>query len=120
VPLAEEGILKGPILDHVLDLYLRRFKETRIRALILGCTHYPFFRKAIERYFNGKVMVLDSATWTVRAVTQALAAHHLTANRGRVAMDGHRFLVTDFPEKFRKSGEFFLGKKIPVVEKVRL
>jgi glutamate racemase len=119
VPLAEEGILKGPILDHVLDLYLRPFKG-KVRALILGCTHYPFFRKAIENYFKGRVRVLDSAIWTVRAVAETLLREGLVSGRRRVSMQEHRFMVTDLPEKFKRSGEFFLGRRLGNVEKVRL
>lgn len=120
VPLAEEGVLKGPILDKVLELYLKPFKRHHIKAIILGCTHYPFFRKAIEQYFNKKVQVLDSATWTVRAVIKELEANRLESSRKKVKMSEHHFLVSDFPERFRQSGEFFLGRKIPVVEKIRL
>ncbi len=120
VPLAEEGVLEGPILDNVLDMYLKPFKQKKIKAIILGCTHYPFFRKAIEAYFNGKVQVLDSATWTVKAVSEELAIQSLFSSKKRVSMKEHHFMVSDYPEKFRKSGEFFLGQKIHVVEKVRL
>ena len=120
VPLAEEGVLDGPILDHVLDLYLRPLKKSGIRALILACTHYPFFRKKIERYFDDKVFVLDSASWTAKSVQMALKMNFITSGTGRVKPGAHRFLVTDYPEKFRKAAGLFLGQDLAGVEKISL
>jgi glutamate racemase len=120
VPLAEEGITTGPIADNVIDLYLRPFKKKGIKAIILGCTHYPFFGDKINKYFLGKVKVLDSATWTARVASETLKTFGLGSGKKRVAMDEHHFMVTDYPEKFKATGELFLGSQIPLVEKVGL
>ncbi len=120
VPLAEEGITNGPIADHVLDLYLRHFKKKAIKAIILGCTHYPFFRDKIVKYFNGKVKVLDSATWTADSVAKMVQAMRIASGKKRVDLDMHHFMVTDFPEKFKSTGELFLGAEIPLVEKITI
>lgn len=120
VPLAEEGVLDGPIVDHVLDMYLKPFKRMRIRALILACTHYPFFKRRIEEYFDGRVFVLDSASWTAKSVATALRMNFITSGAGRVKMGKHRFCVTDYPEKFRRAARLFLGQDLACVEKVDL
>lgn len=120
VPLAEEGITSGPLADHAIDLYLRPFRKKGIKAIILGCTHYPFFREKIEKYFLGKVKVLDSATYTARVAAETLKANKLESGLKKVPMDEHHFMVTDYPEKFKATGELFLGTSIPLVEKVAL
>jgi glutamate racemase len=118
VPLAEEGILGGPILDHVLDLYLKHLKKKNLKAVILGCTHYPFFKKQISAYFKGEVQILDSATWTAKKVSETLDELYIKSGASPIKMKHHRFLVTDYPEKFKKTGEQFLGQEIPLVEKI--
>jgi glutamate racemase len=120
VPLAEEGVLDGPIVDRVLDMYLSPMKARGVQALIMGCTHYPFFRGGIEAYFGGQVKVLDSATWTARAVQEAMEQRFIKSGAAPQPMKMHRFFVTDFPEKFRRTGERFLGQALPFVEKIRL
>jgi len=39
VPLVEEGLLGGKIVDEVVRMYLGRLKKQEIDATILGCTH---------------------------------------------------------------------------------
>ncbi|OGJ86083.1 MAG: glutamate racemase [Candidatus Raymondbacteria bacterium RifOxyA12_full_50_37] len=120
VPLAEEGVVHGPIVELVLDMYLKEFVPRGLKALILGCTHYPFFKQGISAYFQGKVDVFDSATWTARATAAELERRGLCAEREPVSVLDHRFVVTDHPIKFRKTGEAFLGQAISKVMKVTI
>ncbi len=48
VPLIEQGIVSWIEIDVLLGEYLSRFSPD-IEALVLGCTHYPFIRKSIEK-----------------------------------------------------------------------
>lgn len=48
VPLIEQGILSGSEIDILLREYLSQFSPD-IEALVLGCTHYPLIRDAMER-----------------------------------------------------------------------
>ena len=41
VPVIEENILQGPILDAVIDGYARPTEAEDVDALVLACTHYP-------------------------------------------------------------------------------
>ena len=52
VPLVEEEIVDGEILNATLTHYFRE-KETP-DALILGCTHFPIIETALQKYF-GKI-----------------------------------------------------------------
>ncbi|OGS34420.1 MAG: glutamate racemase [Elusimicrobia bacterium RIFOXYB2_FULL_49_7] len=120
VPLAEEGILDGPIVEAVLERYLKPFRKKGLRALILACTHYPFFRKRIEDYFKGKVFVLDSATWTAQTARLTLEMNFMATDIERTDMNSHRFMVTDFPEKFKRLGGQFLGETMTQVESITI
>jgi len=49
VPLAEAGWIDNEIAKLTLKEYLKPFKNIDISELILGCTHYPLFKKLIKQ-----------------------------------------------------------------------
>ncbi len=51
VPLVEEGILEGKIVDDVFELYFKDIDKNSIDIIILGCTHYPFLEKSFKKHF---------------------------------------------------------------------
>jgi glutamate racemase len=52
--------------------------------LVLGCTHYPFLRPAIERVVGGKMAVIDPAPAVARQTARMLARLDLEADHQRV------------------------------------
>ncbi|AFI06090.1 glutamate racemase [Helicobacter cetorum] len=50
VPLIEEGILEGELLETCMHYYFAPLSVLP-RAIILGCTHFPLIAKKIESYF---------------------------------------------------------------------
>jgi len=58
VPIVEEGILEGSVLNEMLHYYLKDIKEPD--AIILGCTHFPLIAKEIAKYFNNKPILIHS------------------------------------------------------------
>ncbi len=59
VPLVEEGLWDGPITTAILDLYLTQLTGTKADTLILGCTHYPFIRQALEQRIQAQSTNMD-------------------------------------------------------------
>ena len=59
VPIVEEGIFDGPVLQEMLKYYFKDIKNPD--AIILGCTHFPLISKAISEYFNNEPLLIDSA-----------------------------------------------------------
>jgi glutamate racemase len=58
VPIVEEGIFRGSILDEVMDYYFKEIKSPN--AIILGCTHFPLISSAIEGYFDKSPIIIHS------------------------------------------------------------
>ena len=57
VPLVEEGIVEGRIVDEVFELYFGGINKNEIDYVILGCTHYPFLDKSFQKHFpNAKLI----------------------------------------------------------------
>ena len=111
VPLAEEGLTDGPIVDAVIRRYLEPLLATMPRptCLLLGCTHYPTLKDAIARVAGDDIALVDSAATTEEAGAKLIDARGL-ANAGAAAPP--RFLATDAPDRFARIGEIFLGTPI--------
>ena len=58
VPIVEEGITHGAVLDAMLEYYFNDINNPD--AIILGCTHFPLVAKAIGKYFNNKPLLIHS------------------------------------------------------------
>lgn len=60
VPLAEEGWTDDPITNLIAYRYLQPLIAAKIDTLILGCTHYPLLKSAIQKVCGHSVQLIDS------------------------------------------------------------
>jgi glutamate racemase len=51
VPLVEEGIWEGRLVEECFNLYFSDLKREEVEVVVLGCTHYPFLIPSLSRYF---------------------------------------------------------------------
>jgi glutamate racemase len=58
VPIVEEEIYEGEILDATLNHYFCELKKPD--AIILGCTHFPLISGPIEDYFGKESIIIHS------------------------------------------------------------
>lgn len=117
VSLVEEGWLDGRVTREIIKIYLRPLLQKKIDTLILGCTHYPMLRRAIETAVGKKIQLADSMSPTVEKLTQTLRKKNLLApdkQKGSL-----RIYVSDKPRNFVNLGEKFLGEKLHHVELAR-
>jgi len=118
VPLAEEGWVDDEIAELTLQKYLSDIQHMDIDALILGCTHYPLFRKLIEKILdNPDVAIIDSAVSIARMAKTVLTDLNKLNNTRPSTFDCY---VSDKPQRFQQLAERFLGQKINKVEIVAL
>ncbi len=116
VPLVEEGWLHGKITMEVVRKYLSGFHNKKIDTLILGCTHYPLLRKAIQQIMGPQVVLVDSAGPTVYHLQETLDKLHLLSDsmkHGKL-----RIFVSDMPRNFVTVGQQFLGCRLKHVRVV--
>ncbi|KKQ25598.1 MAG: Glutamate racemase [Microgenomates group bacterium GW2011_GWC1_37_12b] len=114
VPLVEEGLINGNILDSVVKKYLLMFKETGIDTLILGCTHYPIIRNSIKKTIGDKVIIIDPAEELSKILKLYLTKNKMLG----VGHGGLKIYVTDITPSFKQVAEKFLGNKIDKPEKI--
>jgi len=105
VPLAEEGWTHHPATDLIAKEYLFPLTTQRIDTLVLGCTHYPILRDAI-----------DSGEATAGTVEEILNTHNL--RNPSTELSNIQFHVSDVPHKFLEVGERFLGQRLGRIHKV--
>ncbi len=120
VPLVEEGWVQGPVVTEVIRKYLMSDATpppmTLVDTLILGCTHYPLLKGAIQEVVGPGITLIDSAEETAKEVAQLLIQEkksNASSSRGT-----SQFFVTDSPVRFRKVGEIFLGEALTSVDQV--
>jgi len=69
VPLVENGLFDGEVVEKVTDLYLGDYvKAETPDCLILGCTHYPFLKGSLARYFGDATRMVECAEGVVSAL----------------------------------------------------
>ena len=83
-----------------------------IDKLILACTHYPLIHEAIQKYYLGKVDIIDSATQVAEAVKVLLEKEFLISNQEAE----YQFFVSDYTDSFEKSAKIFFHEEIHLEE----
>ncbi len=109
VSLAEEGWNTGEIAEAIVRRYLdaATVDDFVPNSIILGCTHFPLLRDAIQAAAADDVAIIDSASTTAAVVHGMLESTAELLNR-----DGNgntRFLATDGARRFARVGSQFLG-----------
>ncbi len=122
VSLAEEGWVEGEVPRLVARRYLTPLIEKGARCIVLGCTHYPLLRGAIEEELRALApeghTIVDSAHATAEDVAHFLAERDLAAARAEPGkLD---LLVTDIPKSFREVASRFLGEPVGEVHQIDL
>lgn len=109
VHLVEENWVEHKVTLDILKEYLAPLLNSGIDTLVLGCTHYPFITKQINK-IAPDIKLVDSATATANAVTSALKEKEIMT--GRQAQDMLEINLTDIYADTEKLANSFLGKAI--------
>ena len=68
---AEQGELDSAALHDYLSKLFQPYAEQKVEAVVLGCTHYVFLKRAISAYFPS-VPLIDGNEGTVRQLARRL------------------------------------------------
>lgn len=80
VELVEQGKNNSPEAELLLSKYLKPMLDCNIDQLVLGCTHYPFFKPLLRKLLPCNVDVIDPAPAVAKQVSRVLAENNLIAN----------------------------------------
>lgn len=113
VSLAEEGFTNHALTDLALSEYLSSANPADLDAIILGCTHFPLIKTALQRQLPTTTAILDPSQACAELVQQALRESGLL--REASSAPQFRFVVSDQPQHFQTTGSRFLGREISSV-----
>ena len=112
-PMIEEGFINNKISSTVIEEYLNNPILKGVKALLLGCTHYPMIHNEIDRIYKGAVTVLDSNTWIALELQKQLTA---TDKLSLAQENPDEFYVSDKTDSFERSTRFFFGQSVELKE----
>ncbi|MBQ9537194.1 MAG: glutamate racemase [Desulfovibrionaceae bacterium] len=115
VPVAEEGLLEGPIVEalihHYLDAWLDAPDSQRPDTMLLGCTHFPLLKQSLARVVGPSIQVVDPAEMVADTVKAQLTELQLLKPDKTKGL--RHFMTTDNKERFARTGSLFLGQPLP-------
>jgi glutamate racemase len=111
VPLAENGFTQrdNQITRLVLEQYLAPIKKENIDTLILGCTHYPLFREAIEDFMGSETTIISAGAEAAKYACAVLTEKELLTDREEKGTN--TFYSSDSTELFEEHVRTFLGEQ---------
>jgi glutamate racemase len=117
-PLIQEG---GEVDDRVIaavEEACEPLAEAGVDTVILGCTHYPLVRPALQRALGRGVTLVSSGEAIAEEIEGRLRADGLARDDER--RGDYRFLCSGDPEEFRRLGTRFLQLPIGEVRRVKV
>ena len=115
VPVIEENILDGPILEAVVDGYAGPTEAAHVDALVLACTHYPIVAKQIGARMGPDVALLSTPQIVAEHVARQLGELKLLRSTAAPSMP-HQFVVSDYTPAFEAIAQQFFGEAISLRE----
>jgi glutamate racemase len=119
VPLVEEGLTKGKVVELIIRNYLNGITKEDTDGLILGCTHYPALAPVIKNILGKEIKIIDSGFPTALEAKKVLAKNHIL-NKSNVKSK-YEFYVTDNTVRsFEIAQRLFDGKFPGKIKRVKL
>jgi glutamate racemase len=117
VALVEEGWCEGALVEAILQKIIAplidQLNGQRPACFLLGCTHFPVLKTALQKVLGESTMIVDPANTVAKNVFELLSERDLLVGKTR-SNKLTRFLATDGIERFSRVAKIFLGEQIPV------
>lgn len=111
VEIVEEGDADSPRAEAAVRPIVEQVVAWGADTLVLGCTHYPLLRPAMERVSAGRLSIVDSAQTTAARVERILTVNRLEG--GHAPAPAPRLSVTADPGRFEAVAALFFGEPLP-------
>ena len=108
-PMIEASFSQGPISQETIHNYLQHPSLQHIKALILGCTHYPVIKAQLQAFYQDRVPVVETTHIVAHALQQYLARHQLLSTSVQAA---DHFIVSALTPAFAAAMRFFFPQPV--------
>lgn len=72
VEIIEKGVTEGAEIEEYLSKLFRDIDVNEIDAVVLGCTHYPFIKSVLRKFFNQDTDIIDGGYGTAKETARRL------------------------------------------------
>lgn len=120
VQLAEKGVFDGEEILTLINRYVVPLKNENIDQLVLGCTHYPFFKSIIQSVAGENITLVDSGEAVARRTKDVLMTNMLLNNDN---FEQSIRYFSSFNSKLLQNvvqSMFYVGENKPYVELIKL
>lgn len=87
VELAERGLYASNEARQLLHKYIDPMMAANVDQIVLGCTHYPFFKPLIEEMVGANVSVIDPAPAVAHRVFDILSQNQQLEHQSKLGAD---------------------------------
>lgn len=115
VPLVESGLYDSEQAEAAARTYVEPLTARGCKTIVLGCTHYPYVRNAIQAAAGDDVNIVDPAQETTIALEKTLLERNIS---GKQPESTHEFFASGDSADFATLGSTFLGKRITNVTNI--
>ncbi|MDY4853238.1 MAG: glutamate racemase [Prevotella sp.] len=115
VPLVEYNEADSPGADYFVKKRIDQLMllDSKIDAIILGCTHYPLLMPKIVKYVNPGIRIVPQGEYVADSLLHYFERHQEI--EGKCTKNGTvHYLTTENPEKFKESAQIFLHENVEV------
>ncbi len=109
VTLVEQGLLDGPLVEETLRRDLDPLLSHQVDVIVLGCTHFPALRPAIERVVGNQIQVIDSGTAIARRTLSVLDSSGILRPATQIQQGELQIWSSGDPEHFSSVASKVLG-----------
>ena len=107
VEYIESGELDSEGEIAYLEEILAPYKDGKVDAVVLGCTHFPFARKTIQKILGDEVLVFDGGLGAARQCRRVLENKNLLNGKEE---GGTVIFLNSIPEKTEIAKKLFYYK----------
>lgn len=111
VPLIEKSWEERPEMELLIREYVADLKDEKPDIVVLGCTHYGWVQRLIEKHLGPDIKVLQGGPIVARKLKEYLTKHRALAKEAETK-PRRIFLTTGSSQDFEKAAQKFLGRKI--------
>jgi len=112
-PMIENGYDKAIINPDVVNGYLASPELYGIDTLVLACTHYPYIKKQINKFYINQINLVDSIAIVTDKLKSILDNEKMLASE----KEGDDVVyISEHTEAFQKNAKSIFGKDIKIIE----
>lgn len=113
VPFCEQMQFSGEEVEQYFIDKLAPYPLEQYGMIVLGCTHYPFFKPTLQRILPPHIGIVDGSIGTVRRLAAQLHRYGLARGRGAGKVSFHNTAEDErYNEKMKKALQYLQEHEI--------